>query len=98
MTETSDVSSGCYGVRTQNIVVGVFLKFLSLVGDSFSVCDDSNASISIKACVLNLGLEGEALDLCKVNILHLEKIRDLLESVFKRDFGVFGDVSELSNQ
>ena len=57
-------------VLTQDIEVGLALEFLPLVGDLLLLGDDPDALAAIEGLIGDLRLEGEALDLGEVDVLH----------------------------
>lgn len=73
----SDVSTSCYvssladSVGAKNVEIGSLLKLLTIIGDVLLLGDYSNTFTSIQSFVCYLNLEWELLDLCKVNIIHL---------------------------
>lgn len=71
------------------------LDNFTLVAHLLLLGDDSETLGAVKGCVRDLGLEREVLDLCDVEIFHLKKLRDGLESIFERKNALGGNVSEL---
>ena len=74
------------------------LDHFTLVAHLLLLGDDSEALRAVKGCIGDLGLEGEVLDLCDVEIFHLKKLRDGLESIFKCEDALRCNVSELLDQ
>lgn len=58
--------------------------------------NDANALAAVKSLVGDLSLEGEALDLGQIQVLHLGQLADLLQGIFKCDFGVLSHVTDIS--
>lgn len=59
-------------------------------------CDDANALAAVKSLVGDLSLEGEAVDLGQIHVLHLGQLGDLLQGIFKCDFGILCHVTDIS--
>ena len=58
--------------------------------------NDSNAFAAVKSLVGDLSLEREALDLGQIHVIHLGQLSDLLQCIFKCDFGVLCHVTYIS--
>ena len=86
------------GVLPQDIKVGLALELLPLVGDLLLLCDDPDALAAIKGLIGDLRLEGEALDLGEIDILHLEELGYLFQGILNGDLSLLSHVSEVLHQ
>lgn len=101
---TTEITTCCHSrpfldsVFGNHLEVSLLLQLITIIADFHLLGDDSKKPGAIERGVADLGLERETLDLFKVQVFHLNQLRDRLESIFKGEHILLGDIAERSGK